>query len=90
MVHRRRYDWVIYVQCNVPGVEEDEVTILLAVALIQKTDQAAGIQVLHPEPDSQRDKVWDPDDPDGEDRHVIYSDKAPQVYSLIFYNLLHT
>ena len=67
VVYRRRYGWVIYAQCDVPGVEEDEVTIFLAVTLIQKTDQAAGIQVLHPEPGSQRDKVWDPNDPDGED-----------------------
>ncbi len=37
--------------------EEDEVIIFLAVTLIQKTYQAAGIQVLHPEPGSQRDKV---------------------------------
>ena len=43
VVYRRRYGWVIYAQCNVPGVEEDEVTIFLAVTLIQKTDQAAGI-----------------------------------------------
>ncbi len=63
VVYRRIYSWVI----NVPGVEEDEVTIFLAVTLIQKTDQAARIQVFHPEPGSQRDKVWDPDDPDGED-----------------------
>ncbi len=67
VVYRRRYGWVIYAQCNVPGVQEDEVTIFLAVTLIQKTEQAAGIQVLHPEPGSQRDKVWDPNDPDGED-----------------------
>ncbi len=37
----------MYAQCNVPGVEGDEVTIFLAVTLIQKTNQAAGIQVLH-------------------------------------------
>ncbi len=67
MVYRRRYGWVIYAQCNVPRVEEDEVTIFLAVTLIQETDQAAGIQVLHLEPGSQRDNVWDPDVPDGED-----------------------
>ncbi len=64
---RRRYGLVIYAQCNVHLVEEDEVTIFLAVTLIQKTDQAAGIQVLHPEPGCQRDKVWDPNDPDGEE-----------------------
>ncbi len=38
VVYRKRYGWVIYAQCNVPGVEEDEVTIFLAVTLIQKTD----------------------------------------------------
>ncbi len=31
VVYRRRYGWVIYAQCNVPGVEEDEVTVFLAV-----------------------------------------------------------
>ncbi len=67
MVYRRRRGWVIYAQCNIPGVEEVKVTIFLAVTLIQKTEQAARIQVLHPEPGSQRDKVWDPNDPDGED-----------------------
>ncbi len=57
VVYERRYGWSIYTQCNVPGVKEDEVTIFLADTLIQKTDQAAGIQVLHPELGSQRDKV---------------------------------
>ncbi len=51
----------------VSRVEEDEVTIFLAVKLIQKTDQAPGIKFLHPEPGSQKDEVWDPNDPDGED-----------------------
>ncbi len=60
VVNRRRYGWVMYAQCNVPGVEA-----VPAVTLIQKTDQVAGIQFLHPEPGSQRDKVWDPNDPDG-------------------------
>ncbi len=31
MVYKRMYCWVIYAQCNVPGVEEDEVTVFLAV-----------------------------------------------------------
>ncbi len=66
-VYRIRYSWIIYVQCDVPGVEEDEVTIFLAVTLIQKTKHATGIQFLHPEPGNQRDKLWDPDDPDGEE-----------------------
>ncbi len=87
VVYRRRYGWVMYAQCNVPGVEEDEVTLFLAVTLIQKTDQAAGIQVLHPEPGNQRDRVWDPNDPDGEDLLVFYSDKAPQVNSLISFKI---
>ncbi len=39
----------IYAQYDVPGVDEDEFTIFLADSLIQKTHQAAGIQVLHPE-----------------------------------------
>ncbi len=67
VVYRRRYGWVIFAQCDVPGVEEDAVTIFHAVTLIKKTDQAAGIQVLHPEPGSQRDKVWDFNDPDRND-----------------------
>ncbi len=50
---------------SIPTKEEDDVTIF-AVTLIQKTDHAAGIQVFHPEPGSQRDKVWDPDHSDGE------------------------
>ncbi len=50
---------------SIPTKEEDDVTIF-AVTLIQKTDHAAGIQVFHPEPGSQRDKVWDPYHSDGE------------------------
>ncbi len=65
VVYRRRYGWVTYAQWDVPGVEEDEVTFFCSVTLIQKTGQVAEIQVLHPEPGSQRDKVWDPNDPDG-------------------------
>ncbi len=67
MVYKRMYVWVICAQCGVPGVEEDEVTIFLAVTLIHKTYQAVVIQVLHSEQVSQRDKVWDPNDPDGEE-----------------------
>ncbi len=57
LVRRRRYGLVIYAQCNVLGVEQDEVAIFLAVILNKKTEQADGIQLLHPEPGSQRDKV---------------------------------
>ncbi len=31
MVYRSRYGWVIYAQCDVPGVEEDKVPIFLEV-----------------------------------------------------------
>ncbi len=48
IVFQRHYWCVIYVQCDVPGVEEDEVTIFLAVALIQKTPQVDGVKVVHP------------------------------------------
>ncbi len=37
IVFQRCYGWVIYAQCDMPGVEEDEVTICLVVTLIQKT-----------------------------------------------------
>ncbi len=46
----------------VPGVEEDEVTIFLAVTLIQKTPQADGVKVMHPVEGSDQDRVWDPDE----------------------------
>ncbi len=36
IVFRRHYGWVIYAQGDVPGVEEDKVTIFLAVTLIKK------------------------------------------------------
>ena len=62
IVFRRCYRWVIYVQCDVPGVEEDEVTIFLAVTLIQKTPQADGVKVMHPVEGSDQDRVWDPDE----------------------------
>ncbi len=66
-MYRRRYDWVIFLQCDIPRVQEDEVTIFLANNLIEKTDKVARIQVLHPESGSQRDKLWDPDDSDCEE-----------------------
>ncbi len=62
IVFRRHYGWVIYAQCDVPGVEEDEVTIFLAVTLIQKTPQADGVKVMHPVEGSDCDRVWDPDE----------------------------
>ncbi len=62
----------------------------LAGTLIQKTDQAAGIQVLRPEPGSQRHKVRDPDDPDGEENHAFHADKDINVISFFFHHLLHT
>ncbi len=62
IVFRRRYRWVIYAQCDVPGVEEDEVTIFLAMTLIQKTPQVDGVKVMHPVEGSDCDRVWDPDE----------------------------
>ena len=42
---------------------------------------------MHPEPGSQRDRVWDPNDPDGEDWHVFYANKDLQVISLISFKV---
>ena len=52
---------VIYAQCDVPGVEEDEVTIFLTMTLIQKTPQVDGVKVMHPV-QSNCDRVWDSDE----------------------------
>ncbi len=62
IVFQRRYGWAIYAQCDMPGVEEDEVTIFLAVTLIQKTPQIDGVKVMHPVVGSDQDRVWDPDE----------------------------
>ncbi len=62
IVFGRRYRWVIYLQCDVPGVEEDKVTVFLTVTLINKTPQADGVKVLHPKQGSDDDKVWDSED----------------------------
>ncbi len=62
IVFPRHYRWVIYAQCDVPGVEEDEVTIFLAVTLIQKTPQDDGVNDMHPVEGSDQDRVWDPDE----------------------------
>ncbi len=62
IVFQRHYGWVIYAQCDVPGVKEDEVTIFLAMTLIQKTPQADGVRVMHPVEGSDCDRVWDPDE----------------------------
>ncbi len=43
-------------QCDVPGVEEDDMTIFLAITLIQKTPQVYGVKVMHP----VEGRVWDP------------------------------
>ncbi len=48
IVFCRCYGWVIYAWCDVPGIEENEVTIFLAVTLIQKTPQVNGVKVMHP------------------------------------------
>ncbi len=62
IVFQRCYGWVIYVQCDVPGVEENEMTIFLVVTLIQKTPQVDGVKLIHPEVGSDCDRVWDPNE----------------------------
>ncbi len=62
IVFQRHYGWVIYAQCDVPGVEEDEVTIFLAMTLTQKTPQVEGVKVMHPVEGSNCDRVWNPDE----------------------------
>ncbi len=57
IVFRRHYGWIIYKQCDVPGVEEDEVTVFLAVTLINKTPQPDRVKVLRPKPGSHNDRV---------------------------------
>ncbi len=54
-----------YAQCDVPGVEEDEVTVFLAMTLINKTPQDDGVKVIHPDQNSDCDKVRDPDEKKG-------------------------
>ncbi len=60
IVFCRCYGWVIYAWCDVSGIEENEVTIFLAVTLIQKTPQVNGVKVMHPKQGSDCDRVWDP------------------------------
>ncbi len=62
IVFWRHYGWVIYAQCYVPGVEEDEVTIFLVVTLILKTPKVDGVKVMHPVEGSGCDRMWDPDE----------------------------
>ncbi len=62
IVFERHYGWVIYAQCDVSGVEEDEVTVFLAMTLIQKTPQVDGVKVMPPVEGSDCDRVWDPDE----------------------------
>ncbi len=57
IVFRRHYGWVIFAQCNMTGFEEDEVTIFLAVTLIQKTPQI--VKVMHPEEGINYNRVLD-------------------------------
>ncbi len=44
-----------------PGIEDDEVTVFLAMTLIHKSPQADGVKVMCPE-GSDSDKVWEPDE----------------------------
>ncbi len=61
-VFQRHYEWTIHAQCDLPSVEEDEVTIILAVTLIQKIPQTDGVKAMHPVEGSDHDKKWDPDE----------------------------
>ncbi len=54
-----------------PGVEEDKVTIFLAMTLIQKTPQVDGVKVMHPEVGSDCDRVWDPNEDVEQFLHVL-------------------
>ncbi len=45
-----------------PGGEGDEVTVFLALTLIQKTPQVHGVKVTHPVEGSDCDRVGDPDE----------------------------
>ncbi len=45
-----------------------------------------GIKVLHPEPGSQEDKVWDHDDPDDEELHVFNAEKGKSFFHFIYIN----
>ncbi len=51
-----------YMHNIMPGVEEDEVIIFLAVTLIQKTPQVDSVKFMHPVEGSYCDRVWDPDE----------------------------
>ncbi len=62
IVFQRCYGWVIYAQCDIPSVQEDEVTIFLDVTLIHKTPQANCVKVMHPEQGTNCNSVWDLDE----------------------------
>ncbi len=59
----RQYGWVIYLQCDISNVTEDELTIFLST-LIHKTRQADSIPALHPKPWSKEKEVWDMNETD--------------------------
>ncbi len=77
-IYRRKYGWGILIQ------------IVLAVTLIQKLEQAAVIQLLHLDPGSQRDKVSDPDNPDGEECQVFMQWQLFNINLILMYNYLPT
>ncbi len=62
IVFRRRSGWVVYAQCDVSGVEEDEVTILSLLLWYKKNPQVDGVKVMHREEGSNCDRVWNPDE----------------------------
>ncbi len=53
--------WTIYGNSDKPGVEEESLTLLIAVQLIQDTPQAVGIKVEQPMPGSEDKQSYDPD-----------------------------
>lgn len=61
IIFRESFGWVIYAQCDVPCVEEDEVTAHLTVTLINITPQGNDVKAQQPKEGSNENKVWDPD-----------------------------
>ncbi len=53
--------WTIFGQCEDPEIEEDKITLILAVNLICDTVQAEGIRIQRPEPKSPEYNVYDLD-----------------------------
>ncbi len=52
--------WTIYGNSAKPQVEEESLTPLLTVHLIQDTPQAVGVRVEQPQPGSKEEEIYDP------------------------------